>query len=140
LRASLAAAGQAGRIQTVGTPPADGPDVAVDTSQAAVAFDTLLHLLAARGGGRPVAVEARVRALGAPHPDAVEAAVHSADVNLDEGTLGHLRESVLLNDDDTREVYPGLALAEAVARNHGGRLIARPGREGVILGLRLPLA
>jgi len=140
LRASLTSAEHAGRIQTVGTPPEDGPPVSVDTSQAAVAFDTLLHLLSARAANQPVAVEARVRVLGREHPHTVEAAVHSSDLSLDEDTLTHLRASVLLNDDDTREVYPGLALAEAVARNHGGRLIARPADDGVILGLRLPLA
>ncbi len=139
LRSSLAAAEMAGDIRIVGSAPEDGPALDVDTSQAAVAFDTLLHMLAARAPERPVAVEARVRTLPKDRPDTVEAAVRGKAVALDGSALEGLEGAALLNRDDTREVYPGLALAEAVARNHGGRLLARSIEDGVILGLRLPL-
>ncbi len=139
LRASLEAARHRGDVEAVGDAPDDGPPVPVDTSQAGVAFDALLHLLAARASERPAAVEARVRVLGGDRPTAVEAAVRTDAVDLDAEAIEALRGAVLLNRDDTREVYPGLALADAVARNHGGRLVAKPTDEGVILGLRLPL-
>jgi hypothetical protein len=129
----------AGDVEPAGRPPADGPPVEIDRSQAAVAFDTILHLLAARAPERPVVVEARVRTLPARQPDTVEAAIHSRQVDFEAGALEGLASAALLNRDDTREVYPGLALADAVARNHGGRLLARTGPEGVVLGLRLPL-
>ena len=139
LRSSLDAAVASGDVEPVGKPPPDGPPIEIDTSQAAVAFDTILHLLAARAPQRPLAVEARVRTLPAKQPDTVEATIHSRDVDLDAAALDGLASAGLLNRDDTREVYPGLALAAAVARNHGGRLLARSGAEGVVLGLRLPL-
>ena len=69
----------------------------------------------------------------------VEAAVRARDVLLEAPQLEGLRAAALLNRDDTREVYPGLALAEAVADNHGGRLVTKATAEGLILGLRLPI-
>lgn len=139
LRSSLESASAAGDIRIVGTPPEDGPEISIDTSQAAVAFDTLLHLLAARAPERPVNVEARVRSLPEGRPDTVEAAIRARDVVLEDPALSGLRSAALLNRDDTREVYPGLALAEAVAHNHGGRLVTKATAGGLILALRLPL-
>ncbi len=140
LRSSLDAAAAGGDVRLVGDPPEDGPPIAVDTSQAAVAFDTLLHLLAARAPERPVEVEARVRTLPPDRPDTVEAAIRAPAVVLEAAALDGLRTAGVLNRDDTREVYPGLALAEAVAHNHGGRLLARATENGLVLGLGLPLA
>ncbi|MDA1195748.1 MAG: hypothetical protein O2894_11260 [Planctomycetota bacterium] len=137
---SLEAAEAEGRIQTVGEPPADGPALSIDSSQTGVAFDTMLQFLAARAPEQPVEVAARVRVLPAGRPDSVEAAVRGIGVQLDRDALRALRQAVLLNRDDTREPYPGLALAEAVARNHGGRFVARASEHGVTLALRLPLA
>lgn len=138
LRQSLEAAARAGTIRPVGEPPADGPPVSIDTSQAGVAFDSLLGFLAAQAKDRPLAVRARVRSLQKGRP-VVEAALRARGVRLEREALETLRETVLLSRDDTREVHPGLALAEAVARNHGGRFIAHPTADGAVLGLRLPL-
>jgi DNA-binding NarL/FixJ family response regulator len=138
LRQSLDAAARDGAIRPVGEPPEDGPPVSVDTSQAAVAFDGILGFLAARAEEKPLAVRARVRTAPRGRP-AVEAALKAAGLHIEKEALEALRETVLLSRDDTREVYPGLALAEAVARNHGGRFIAQPTEDGAVLGLRLPL-
>lgn len=135
LRQGLEAATREERISLVGEPPEDGPVLSIDSSQAGVAFDTMLQFLAARADARPTAVAARV----VVHPEGeVEAAVHAPDVRIDEESLAGLRQAVLLNRDDTRESYPGLALAEAVARIHGGRFRASSGPEGTTLALRLP--
>jgi hypothetical protein len=46
--------------------------------------------------------------------------------------------AVLVNDEETRVPYPGLALAHEVGRLHGGRLVARDSSQGTVLSLRLP--
>ncbi len=139
LRESLASATEGGLVTHEGAAVEDGPPVEVDTSQARVAFDSLLSFLAARAPAMPVAVSARVRALPATRATAVEAAVRGRGVDLDAEALAALEESVLLTQDETREVYPGLALPAAIARNHGGAFIARASAAGAILGLRFPL-
>ena len=137
LRQSLEAASLDGRMMLVGEQPEDGPVLDVDSSQAGVAFDSILQFLAARAEMKPAQIAARV----VIHPEGeVEAAVHALDLILDEETLSSVRQAVLLNRDDTRESYPGLALAEAVARVHGGRFVAHSTAEGTTLGLRLPVA
>jgi CheY-like chemotaxis protein len=139
LRQSLQAAGEAGDVEPAGPEAEDGPPLDLDRAQAGVAFDSLLQFLAARAEARPVPVRARVRALPAGRPDHVEAAVRGDGVQMAREALAAAREAVLLNRDDTRQPYPGLALAGAVARGHGGRLLARPTSGGLLLGLRLPL-
>ena len=139
LRQSLETAAQAGRIELTGQPPEDGPPVSVDSSQAGVAFDSILQFLVARAPERPLRVTARVRAVPARRPEAVEAAVRGRDIQFERAQRDLVQEAVLLNRDDTREPYPGLALARAVAQGHGGQLLARATEQGLILGLRLPL-
>lgn len=135
LRQSIDAASQDGRITLAGDPPEDGPVLSIDSSQAGVAFDTMLQFLAAQTDAHPLEIAARV--IVRPEGE-VEAAVHAAAVRLDEETLGGVRQAVLLNRDDTRESYPGLALAESVARIHGGRFLAKATGDGTTLTLRLP--
>ena len=137
---SLDSATAEGRIQVQGTPPEEGPAVEVDSSQTGVAFDVVLQFLAARGDDRPLPVAARVRPVPEEAPRAVEAVVRGTGIHVEPDQMETIRESVLLNRDDTRQVYPGLALAEAVARNHGGTFVSRPTAKGLVLGLRLPMA
>jgi DNA-binding NarL/FixJ family response regulator len=139
LQKSLVAAEDAGLVRTEGPAPHDGPAAAVDSSQASVAFESMLTFLASRGAARPVPVASRVRAVPESAPRRVEASVRGRGVHLDEEALDALRESVLLTQDETREVYPGLALPAAIARNHGGDFLVRPSRRGTVLALRLPL-
>ena len=139
LQQSLESAAAEGRIELIGTPPEEGPDVDVDSSQTGVAFDVMLQFLAARGDVKPQPVAARVRSVPEEAPRAVEAVVRGADVHVEPEAIESMRESVLLNRDDTRQSYPGLALAEAVARNHGGSFVTRPTQKGLVLGLRIPL-
>ena len=135
LRQSLDSAAQEGRVTLLGEPPEDGPVLSIDSSQAGVAFDTMLQFLAARTDALPLEVAARIVVRPG---EGVEAALHAPGVRLDEETLAGVRQAVLLNRDDTRESYPGLALAEAVARIHGGRFVASASAEGTTLTLRLP--
>jgi len=139
LRQSLESAERTGRVRIVGPPPADGPAVSVDSSQAGVAFDTMLQFLAASAEDGTVEIAARIRELPASQPVTIEAAVRGHGIHLEPEHLASLCQTVLLNRDDTREPYPGLALADAVARIHGGRFVARSGEHGTTLGLRLPL-
>jgi len=139
LRTSLESAQLEGRVRRVGEPPADGPFAELDSSQAGVAFDTMLQFLAAGGGEGPIEIRAQVRGLPAERPETVEASLHAVGVTLDPEMLTAACQAVLLNRDDTREPYPGLALADAVARIHGGRFVAQAHPEGTTLSLRLPL-
>lgn len=138
LRQSLDSAVQEGRVLALGDAPEDGPSVSVDSSQAGAAFDSMLRFLAAHGKAKPVPVAARVRLLPGEAPSTVEAAVRGDGVFLEPEAIEAAREAVLLNSDETREVYPGLALAEAVARNHGGEFVVRATKRGTVLGMRLP--
>ncbi|MDJ0973339.1 MAG: hypothetical protein QNJ98_02620 [Planctomycetota bacterium] len=123
-----------------GRPPADGPAFAFDAEQVSKAFEDLVGLVVARGTEQPMRVAARVRTQSAPSGGMVEAAVRGRGLELPGEEIDGLRASVVWSHDETRKAHPGLALAEAVARDHGGRVTRRGTRYGTVLALELPVA
>lgn len=128
------------RLQLDGRPPADGPAFAFDADQVSKALDDLVGLLVARGAKPPVRIAARVRQQGSQRGGVVEAAVRGRDLELPVEEIEGLKASVVWSHDETRRAHPGLALADAVARDHGGRVIRRGTRYGTVLALELPVA
>ncbi|MHC5009994.1 MAG: hypothetical protein ACYTG6_03470 [Planctomycetota bacterium] len=136
----LSEAVAAGRLRTVGPPPAEGRQVSFDPRQVRHALSCLLDVAAARVPEAPLPVKVRVHAVRHGDGRAVEAAVKGRGLRMGDTEFEALRARVLWTHDETRVSYPGLALPDAVAREHGGRLVARPGRGGDILALVLPAA
>lgn len=136
LRAALADAERTGAVNLVGPAPGDGPVVVADEDHLQAAFGALLGFLAGWAAATPLEVAARVGRDGKGR--GVRALVRGSGVDLSRAQAWRSSGLPLLTREATREVYPGLALPYSVARLHGGRLLARPGARGAVLGLVLP--
>ena len=65
--------------------------------------------------------------------------LESPSAAADDETLDRLADRVVWSHGETRRPLPGLALAAAVARAHGGELLCAPGAGGLAIGLALSL-
>ena len=109
--------------------------VRVDARQVRVALRTMAGFLQSTGARRDVRIEPAIEADNGHDPRAVLAVSGAA---LDPAARQRALDSVLIVRDETREVFPGLKLAAAVATLNGGSLETESGPAGVRVGLRLP--
>lgn len=140
LVACLDARAQEEQLAVTGKPPKDGPAFSFDAEQVSLALDDLVGLLVARAPAKPVPIAVRVRSRGKGPESLVEAAVRGTGVHVPPEELDALLESVVWSHDETRLPYPGLALTDAVARDHGGRVTGRETDQGTVLAMQLPVS
>lgn len=136
LRGVLEAATKAGQVRVSGPLPAEGARVLADAGQVKQALESVLAALAGRAAALPLALSARTRPPDRRRGGAgVQLRLHG--LVLPPADLEALPASVLTSHEQTRRALPGLALAAAVARAHGGRLALQAGRAGLVVTLRL---
>jgi CheY-like chemotaxis protein len=121
--------------------PAGGPVLAsADPNQVGLALDATLRFLAARAGDAPAPAQGVVRRVREEGTDLAEAAVRVRGARVAASEVEEAVGTVLWTDDRTRATHPGLAIPDAVARAHGGGLLARDTAAGTAVALRFPSA
>ena len=127
-----------GAVRSVGSPPKTDIEVPLDAGQVRAAIDAVLLYLAARFTSRPAPVRGIVRRVRAGGGLFAEASMRVRGVRISQDEFREAASSVLWTDERDRAGHPGLALPEAVARGHGGVLVARETEPGTVVSLRLP--
>ena len=111
------------------TPDATPAPVRADPAQVGLALDALVRGLAARSSDRP----ARLRCTARGDGRSGQVRLRVRGLHLDAATFAAAARSVLGVDERTRAPHPGLGLADAIARAHGGSLSHRPTPRGSLL-------
>ena len=134
----LAAQEARGSVRVLGPAPRDGPATALDGAQVAAALDGILSYLSARADSRPAPVRGIVRRVREGGRLLAEAAIRVRGLHVSPERWHEAVSTVLWTDERTREGHPGLALPDAVARGHGGSLVARETGPGTVVAFRVP--
>jgi DNA-binding NarL/FixJ family response regulator len=137
LRTAVETAAKAGLVRVTGSAPADGPEGLADALQLREALGALLQYVAASATALPAEISVRCRRARRGDPaDRLQVLVPGLELPAEE--LAAAPGIVLTSHERTRQPHPGLALPAAVARLHGGTLVLRAGKRGLVLTLRLP--
>ena len=120
--------GKAAASQGVDWHPAASP-VRADAGHVRLALDALVRGLVARSPDRPAPLRCAARGNGRSG----EVRVRVRGLHLPEAEFKAAAASILGVDDHTRTPYPGLGIADAIARAHGGALARRETPRGTLL-------